>query len=94
MCKVILDVGYDQDFYILIIAFYKVGEHGTGTLSHYIILDGNTRVFTVIDISSINTLPCHMVELKEGTSFIFSLHLLFTYFILTLHYRRGSVLQY
>jgi hypothetical protein len=92
MRKVILDVGYDQDSCILIIAFYKVDERSTDTPSRYVILDGNTRVSAVMDISSIDTLPCRMVELEEGTSFIPPLHLLFTYFMLTLCCRKGSTL--
>jgi hypothetical protein len=94
MRKVILDVGYDQDSCILIIAFYKVGERGTGTPSRYVILDGNTRVSAVMDIPSIDTLPCRMIELEEGTSCIPPLRLLFTYFMLTLCCRRGSALRH
>jgi hypothetical protein len=94
MRKVILDVGYDQDSCILIIAFYKVGERGTGTPSHYVILDGNTCISAVMDIPLIDTLPCRMVELEESTSFILPLRLLFTYFMLTLCCRRGSALRH
>jgi hypothetical protein len=94
MHKVILDIGYDQDSCILIIAFYKVGERNTGTPSCYIILDSNTHVSAVMDILSIDTLSYHIVELEEDTSFIPLLRLLFTYFMLTLHCRRGFALQY